>query len=713
MCVCLFNSIFYIVAIVAGWILVQSVCSFVKPSWRIIPRFDTYFTLRIGCAIVMTASLVLYFTGYLNGCIDGPKEFVSVASRSIISTSRLFLAQSDLGSVNVSCRECREFVQAFSITYFTAVLLTSLLIIRLIGFRLRAWLHLFWYSLGRHNKVLNIFWGINDSSAALAKNIMDTHREDNTVIFVRTGNTGKEQPFSKTVDIDYILNTRAIRSYEIEELTAREYMFTVCNGDLANMEVDSPSRIFRRLHLRRLGRIVSRAARVRVFFLSDNEGANIKCALNMLKERSLLGARRVEIYVHARKCAQNELIDHYNSYHSIPNFNVKIIDSSYLAVTSLKMTPEYHPVNFVDVDSRTALVRSRYSAMVIGFGETGQEAFDFMYEFGAFAGEGGGKSPTHYCAIDNSMDSIAGLFYAKRPALREKPNVELCRADIDSQQFWDKTAELLPDLNQVVIAIGDDKSGSTLAVNIYRLACRIRNNNLHNFMIFVRCHQAENYKLMREMADVCNLNNSESGGRIVIFGYPGELYTYGMIIDDTILGEAKEYNKTYKEVLNHTQYEDAGAAWQESFGPEAIAKRRDKYNSEFFAIREMHREISQNISNSLHTYTKIKLLNINSEEELAKLYGIARSRTRETIRYDAADPETREKLKNLAVCEHIRWEASHELRGFLPGAKNEILKNHDCMCAWDDLKDDLTRSYDCNVVDTSIKLLYDKLHERK
>lgn len=36
-----------------------------------------------------------------------------------------------------------------------------------------------------------------------------------------------------------------------------------------------------------------------------------------------------------------------------------------------------------------------------------------------------------------------------------------------------------------------------------------------------------------------------------------------------------------------------------------------------------------------------------------------------------------------------------------------VQKHHKCICHWDDL-DEVTQSYDCNVVDTTIKMAYGK-----
>ncbi|MBQ1201062.1 MAG: hypothetical protein IIX59_03710 [Alistipes sp.] len=45
------------------------------------------------------------------------------------------------------------------------------------------------------------------------------------------------------------------------------------------------------------------------------------------------------------------------------------------------------------------------------------------------------------------------------------------------------------------------------------------------------------------------------------------------------------------------------------------------------------------------------------------------------------------------------------------GEKSSASKQHPCICSWDSL-DQTTHSYDCNVVDTTIKLAYEQLSSK-
>ena len=95
---------------------------------------------------------------------------------------------------------------------------------------------------------------------------------------------------------------------------------------------------------------------------------------------------------------------------------------------------------------------------------------------------------------------------------------------------------------------------------------------------------------------------------------------------------------------------------------------------------------------------------------LEELNDIVATRRDKTIGYDGSGNEARGEayktlLMNLALTEHQRWVASHELRGFSLAERTDIQhKLHRCICAWEELDCECTKSYDCNVVDTSIRL---------
>ena len=63
--------------------------------------------------------------------------------------------------------------------------------------------------------------------------------------------------------------------------------------------------------------------------------------------------------------------------------------------------------------------------------------------------------------------------------------------------------------------------------------------------------------------------------------------------------------------------------------------------------------------------------------------------------------------------EHERWIAAHKLMGLTHGPKTDMTKKqHENMVGWNALEE-TTRSYDCNVIDTTIKLAYIEMSKKQ
>jgi hypothetical protein len=382
---------------------------------------------------------------------------------------------------------------------------------------------------------------------------------------------------------------------------------------------------------------------------------------------------------------------------------IKIVDSAYLSVTTLKQDKRTLPVSCVKVNQSTGLVDSPFTALIVGFGATGQEAFKFLYEYSAFIGSDMKKSPFKCYAIDERMDKIAGLIREKIPAIGED-ELSLIQAAIGSEEFWDKVRTIIKELNYVVIALNNDAIGLSLAVNLFKYALRNRPTSQPMLKIFVRCYDNGNEKRMTEVASSLNKSIEGNNVEIRLFGQEKELYSCNTILSDKTLQEAMEFNRVYeKSELS------AEEQWEKNFGEGEIQRLMTKKRmSRYHAIYDINRRIAQNISNSLHGRTKMILMGFgeNEQSERLRLYnGYANSRKDDTTKYECGKDEE-QLLLNIAMVEHERWIASHKLMGYRDAdVTNPVKKLHENMKPFDMLKEK-TQSYDCNVVDTTIKMVY-------
>lgn len=663
---------------------------------------------------LLLVSLVIWFSGavlYLIGFYDVKMDFhlaTTVVPRAIIASFKMFVAINELARVTKELQMNAIYMSAFSLVHFAAAFVTFMFVFKMVGYKIKSALNIMIHK-RRYAKEKNVhlFWGVNEASCLLAEDIKLNFADD-TIIFVDVDKENVDNT-QKKANLSYITNTITITNSEIARLDAINALVDHCYNGPAEISGNGEVDVFGILHLKNIRAIVEQSNKVCFYFLSDDETQNIAGALNLQQDKtlSLKGKDDVTIYVHARRDANNEVFDHYSQYDDTQRIKIKLVDSAYLSITRLKEKDKTLPVNCVDFDKATGLVKSPFTALVIGFGGTGQEAFKFLYEYAAFVGENKKKSPFKCYAIDEKMGKIAGVIKEKMPAIGEE-ELEMIQTSVDSDLFWGKIKSIICDLNYVVIALNNDALGLSLAVNLFKYALKYRLEGPSKLKIMVRCYDSSNEKRMTEVVD--NLNNSIDGDNLemVLYGQEKELYRCSTILSDDTLTEAKEFNRIYENSQS-----SADNQWKKNFGNDEIANIMDnKKISRYHAIYDINRRVAQNISNSLHNKTKLILMGLNDSdcvERLKHYYDIVTSREQKTINYTRATEAEAELLWNIANVEHERWIASHKLMGYTYDAKNDVVRKfHKNICPLEEL-DEMTQSYDCNVVDTTIKMEYEKV----
>jgi len=657
---------------------------------------------------LLGVSFIVWFLGvivYILGYFKMELHWLSVIPRAVISSFKMFVVANDLARVSSYLQNDTLYMIVFAVVHFVAAFITFLFIFKLIGFKIKSSLSIIWYKwFHAQGQVVHLFWGVNEASCLLAEDIRNHHKED-TIIFIDIDEECDDCSQKKTT-LAHITGVITIKNSEIVRLEAIGALVDHCyNGPsyLSNAKNDD---VFKVLRLNNIRTIVQKSNKSYFYLLSDNEVKNISGALNLQQDRylSLLDDNKPVIYVHARRNANNEVFDHYSQYDGkSQRMKVKIVDSAYLSVATLKQNEPFLPVHCVKIDQSTGCVDSPFTALIVGFGGTGQEAFKFLYEFSAFVGSDGEKSPFKCYAIDEKMDKMAGLIREKIPGINED-ELTLIQASVDSEDFWKQIKSVINELNYVVITLNNDTLGLSFAVNLFKYSLQYRNSILPMLKIVLRCYDDSREKRMKEV--IKNLNNSVDGKNVEIrlFGEQKQLYNYDMIFSDVIIREAKEYNCVYeKSELS------ADEQWEKNFGEDEIISLMKKKNmSRYHAIYDVNRRILQNISNALHRRTKMILMGFENKEdsERIQLYdGYIKKRDEFSIDYQCNVSDKR-MLQNMAKVEHERWIASHKLMGYTYDLENDcVKKHHKCLCSWDML-DEKTKSYDCNVVDTTIKLAY-------
>ena len=647
--------------------------------------------------------LLIYMVGFYRPGLN----FLSVIPRAIIASFKMFVVANELSRVPSELQKDDLFLTIFSLVHFAAAFITFLFIFKMIGYKIKSSLSIITHRYFKaKGKAVHLFWGVNEASFLLAEDIKRQHPAE-TIIFIDVDEES-DSASQKKATLSHITNTITIKDSEIARLDSIGALVDNCYNGPAGVSSSQSNDVFGVLHLKNIGKIIEKSSKASFYFLSKNEAQNIIAALKLQQDRRL--CRNVcndnTIYIRARREANNEVLDHHSQYDNRNRrTRIKIIDSAYMSVTTLKQDTSTLPVNYVDIDPKSGTVTSPFTALIIGFGSTGLEAFKFLYEFSAFIGTDKKKSPFKCYAIDEKINRVAGLIREKMPAIGND-ELELIQAPMDSEQFWSKFKEIAHELNYVVVAERDDSAGLSTAVNIFKHMIKIPHKDRNKLVIMVRCYNNSNAKRMKEV--IKNLNRSVEGYDIEIklFGEEERIYCCNTILSDQTLTEAKVFNKVYGN-----SEMDADALWQKSFGEEETERLQTKKNmTRYHAIYDINRRIAQNMSNTLHRSTKLKLMGLEKEspqylERIKEYHDYVCQRREGTTSYNCSD-EDATLLMNIAMVEHERWVASHKLMGYTYGHENDFVqKQHKCIYPWEEL-DEMTQSYDCNVTDTTIKMAY-------
>lgn len=735
---CLLEWNFWFFAGLAVFILL---CVVFRSTWKKVVDFLSH-RLLIASLIVLIAGFWVYTWGYYNPELG----WYSVIPRSVISSFRMFVVVHDLARVDKELFTNDFYMACFSLTHFAAALLTFLMIFKLVGFRLFSIIRLIilqWRFRFCSKAPIHVFWGINEESLLLAESIKargekDSAIKDDRIIFVSIVKDSADMPRQKATLVS-VIDVVTLRNRELERLDKIDALVDNChNGPSSvqpseNREDELPTDVFGSLRLRVLRKIVARAEAVNFYLLSDDEEQNVSGALNLQNDKTVTSRDKVKIYVHARKTINAELFDSYAQYveqkdnvveESIADMysndngqsktykpSVKLVDSAYKSVKRLKeKIPGCLPVDCVEYDYRTGLVNSPFTSLIVGFNATGQEAFKYLYEHGTFIGPNKEKLPFKCYAVDQNMTAIEGIITSKVGYVIDSKELELINAEVNSKVFWDTVELIINDLNYAVIALNNDELGLQLAVNLFKLALRKRDNKLP-LKIALRCYDSRNIRMMHKAEK--NLNESIEDSEInnvslTVFGDQSKIFDYESVLSDSSLEKAKVYNLEYAKTSGDGFENSAEKQWQASFGSEAVNNLLGKeasHGSLYHAKYELLCQIEQNFANVAHAKTKLRLMGVeNDDKKLKALLEIARNRKSKTTDYRCDNAEYAELLHNMALLEHERFISARHLKGFVYAEEKDFVKKyHDCLCPLEKL-DELKQSYDCNVIDTTLRL---------
>lgn len=484
-----------------------------------------------------------------------------------------------------------------------------------------------------------------------------------------------------------------------------------------------------------------------IFFMSEDEELNIRNIITLAKDKTITSVAQDKklfhrIYCHARFNGPNRVIQDVAIK---KHLNIKIVDSSHIAIELLKLDKTCHPINVVNFSKNSiATVESPLKTLIIGFGEVGRDAFRFLYEFGAFVNckNENIRSPFECTIVDKNLDDIKGTFMASMPAIfkydkSEKKfhnnDIQFFNLDYNSEEFYSAILlndDFLAKVNYIVISIGNNDEAIALATRIFNQVRKVR-EDVSNLRIFVRCTENNKVEGIQKIADHYNFGygDGEKNTPVIhIFGQPEKTYTFDLVVSDRLIEEGKVFHGKYRLLSGE------GDSWDVRH-----RKLTDVATPNIEKLRKLRRQESQDRANALHAGTKIIILKETMEDlytsvdwngfflRYFNIDGTTNVTGAQTnIRYPSLSVQENDIIRHLAMLEHLRWNAAHELMGYVfndDGTScDERTMKHNCLCEWDKLdaqSDKQTgwfcdyKKYDFCVVDTTIALNKDALISNK
>lgn len=661
------------VNIVIALLAILFVVSICKPKVKVM----LFRHLKIQAFLIWVCGVILYMVGFNEH--GSAASNVALLLRSSLSSMEMFVSHSDLIEVNEKFHGNPTYMALFALTHFCAVAISAIFILRLFGFRLVSWVKVMkayicsWLPLNCNYYVM---FGVNSNTLMLANSIHKKRKEEKQrIIFINMPEKGHSHAATRfSFSHFFHSDSNGIDKYleDIEMMGALLFNSSRSfDNPILKHSIDDVFKVFQALDFSWIVRMPLQnllrnsatrknkkfnGSKVEFFFLSDEEKDNLIAVTVLQKiQKKQIDYKNFSFncYCHARKSQNNAAMLNEGAL----AFKVHIIDTSNLAVLDLKRDNRFHPVNFVEKDTNTGTVKSAFTGMVIGFGETGRDAFRFLYEFSSFTKDNqGNPSAKKIHVIDKDIDDLKAEFLEEAPALKNNSEIEWWNVkSTHSAGYWDKLKSVIQELNYIVISVKDDEEAVGIATSIFEYAYRYR-NNLNRFKIFVRLRNSMREDFLRKHKEFFNV--------IVPFGSVMDAFSYETINKDVLEKAAKRFKYRY-DILYGAKFDAIENGNEEEYADEAWLKRRKVYLEETDAVKRKESEIKiwyqeeQDRSNVWHIYTKIALVN----EDV----------TPKSLQLDS----NKQLLQNLSDCEHLRWNAKMELLGFEPATSEDIKKEEE------------------------------------
>ena len=516
---------------------------------------------------VFAAGVLVHFYGYFE---FGVRPVPTTLLRSAIASAEMFFSESNLDGIiieNPAILEKHLYVPLYVIIYSSALSVSLFYLFSVFGKRLRSriWLR-------RHRRDLTgsgsapwfVMLGINDNAIALAKDLVGKGNPGGHVIFLEEPEDeeeearislsnlrdffsvvdGPEERVRRLVDEpDVVLLRMKGRVQDAAgtggPMSAQALCQAIGLGGLADW-------------LSFAGSPEEAAPSVSLFVIGESEKDNLAAC------RSLAALTDISCRIYCHAHPEDPMV-YYPDTAEGNGTVVEFVDTARLAVEQLKKecTPDgvfpYHPINYVDTDRERGCVTSTFTGLLLGFGQTGQEALDFLYSFGAFLGPNGRRSPFEFAVYDSRMEELSGRYLAARRGM-DFSTIHFIESSVGSTGFWDQFTTFdrtvfrkpfFERVNYVIVSLGDDELNFRTGCDLFDFMCRNRKDDGETGRFIVMVHARTSTPLMEKKVAFFNKMYGDRA-RFALFGRREDTWRYDIVTNASLFELASRFYDAYR-----------------------------------------------------------------------------------------------------------------------------------------------------------------------
>ena len=570
----------------------------------------------------------------------------TILLRSAVSAIKMFIYDNDLLEIEHIQHETL-FLDFFIPTFLAAILTSSMTIINTFGEKMMSWFVLTLRS--RKRKFKHIFIGVDEKSLMIANELGNEEIAFITVKSEEHGGGAEHEMIMNTLKSLEKSNPHAnlFKKDNVTVLTAKERIQSAGSGE----------GVFERMGIGKIARFIDESTSI--YLLSDDADKNFHDILILESDPAL---RDLTIHASVRR---RGLTPAYKN--TLKGTGAHFIYASSLSVVDMMKTHECHPAQVMDIDRDESgkglgTASGIFSALVAGFGETGQAALKFIYEFSSAIRQDGTALPVRIYVQDSSIEDRKGLFTALNPEMDKDGIISYDNKSAGSSAFWDFLKEHIDELNYVVMSTGNDEKNLDVAVQVLTYASKVRKEGLKNFKILIR----KTYTRHHEQ-DLLNKYNKGCGAEVMrFFGEYSSVFAANMIVSGNHTG----INNDATELADRLRANYDKLTGHDSAG--LMVKSGDKQTDARNRL-----EIHQFISRANH---------------IASLRCFI----------DGNDSPSEDVIENLARCEQLRYTRYLKAHEYSSCAQDDYIRRHSSKLKhWDDLSDD-DKSYHRTMVKASL-----------